>query len=68
MGKVIVYTCDGEACKGDHGSSETIVNAPDCIPEGWYTQVSCMGRSIKYLCPDCYKRMCMTDNGFLGGD
>ena len=63
MAKVITYTCDD--CQK---AKYQIINDQDKFPPGWYSSISNMGRSVKILCPDCYKRMCMTDNGFLGGD
>lgn len=64
MAKIITYQCDGEKCTNKH----VIINDQDRCPDGWYWSVSNMGRNIKLLCPDCYQRMCILDNGFLGGD
>lgn len=63
MGKLITYTCD--ECHTNHYE---IRNDPDHIPPGWYTKVTHMGRTVKYICHDCYEKMCKSDNGFLGGD
>ena len=64
MGKQIIYSCDGLGCS----SEVKMANIPDQIPKGWYTKVSHMGRTVEYLCPECYRKMCKSDNGFLGGD
>lgn len=63
MGKLITYTCD--EC---HVNTYQIRNDQDHIPSGWYTKVTHMGRTVKYICHDCYEKMCKSDNGFLGGD
>lgn len=63
MGKLITYTCD--EC---HVNTYQIRNDQDQIPPGWYTKVTHMGRTIKFICHDCYEKMCISDNGFLGGD
>lgn len=64
MAKLITYVCDEPGCI----NTFNIDNGPDVFPKGWYSQVLCMGRKIKHLCPECYKKMCASDNGFLGGD
>ena len=63
MGKLITYTCD--EC---HVNTYQIQNDQDRFPPGWYTKVTNMGRDIKYICHDCYLKMCVLGNGFLGGD
>lgn len=63
MGKLITYTCD--EC---HVNTYQIHNDQDRFPPGWYTKVTNMGRDIKYICHDCYLKMCVFGNGFLGGD
>lgn len=63
MGKLITYTCD--EC---HINQYLIQDSPDHYPPGWYTKVTHMGRKVKYICHDCYMKMCKSDNGFLGGD
>lgn len=63
MGKLITYTCD--EC---HVNTYQVINDQDHIPPGWYMKVTHMGRSIKFICNSCYKKMCTSDNGFLGGD
>lgn len=63
MGKLITYTCD--EC---HVNQYLIKDAPDHYPPGWYKKVTHMGRTVKFICHDCYQKMCRSDNGFLGGD
>lgn len=63
MGKLITYTCD--EC---HVNQYLIQDAADHYPPGWYTKVTHMGRKVRYICHDCYLKMCKSDNGFLGGD
>lgn len=63
MGKIIKYTCD--EC---HVNQYLIHNSEDHYPPGWYKKVTHMGRKIRYICHDCYEKMCKSDNGFLGGD